>query len=209
MKSETQMVELRKYPNRRYYDATHSRHVTLEEIQTMVRDGCEVRVTDSASGDDITAKVLTQIILDLDSPKLSIFPVPLLHRLIRANEALARDFVDKYFNQALVSFLDSQRQFEQYLRQSMLLPTAPPAMADWTRFMLSPFGAPPAGAGGAGGAGGEAARDQAGTGDPRLMAEMDALKQQLAALQKALGQGAPPRKTPRAKKASRVPGGGE
>lgn len=136
-----QVLELRKYPNRRYYDTTRSRHVTLEEIQTLIRDGNEIRVTDSKSGEDITAKVLAQIILELDTPKLHIFPVPLLHRLIRANEELVRDFVDKYFNQALNCFLDSQRQFEQYFRHLVNLQTSQNTIAEWTRLMINPFDA--------------------------------------------------------------------
>lgn len=136
-----QALELRKYPNRRYYDTTRSRHVTLEEIQTLIRDGHEIRVTDSKSSEDITAKVLAQIILELDSPKLHIFPVPLLHRLIRANEVIIHEFVDKYFNQALNCFLDSQRQFEQYLRHLMNLQTSQNTIAEWTRLMMTPFDA--------------------------------------------------------------------
>lgn len=134
-------LELRKYPNRRYYDTTRSRHVTLEEIQTLIRDGHEIRVTDSKSGEEITGKVLAQIILELDPPKLDIFPVPLLHRLIRANEDLVREFVDKYFNQALTCFLDSQRQFEQYLRHLIHLQTSQSTIAEWTRLMMTPFDA--------------------------------------------------------------------
>jgi len=140
-----QRLELRKYPNRRYYDATRSRHVTLEEIHALIRDGNEITVTDSKTGEDLTAKVLAQIILELDPPKLNIFPVPLLHRLIRANEELVRDFIDKYFNQALLTFLDSQHQYEQYLRQILQLQSAQPMLSDWPKMMLNPF----VGAGGA------------------------------------------------------------
>ncbi len=135
-------LELRKYPNRRYYDATRSRHVTLEEIQSLIQEGYEIRVTDSKSGEDITGKVLAQILLEFDPPKLDVFPVPLLHRLIRANEQLVRDFVEKYFNQALHSFLDSQRQFEGYLRRTMGLAAGGPGMMDWSRLMINPFTPP-------------------------------------------------------------------
>jgi len=133
-------VDLRKYPNRRYYDSTRSRHVTLEEIYHMVRDGSDVHVTDSKSGEDITAQVLAQIILEHDAPKLGFFPVELLHQLIRANEPLMRDFVDKYFNQALTMFLESQRQFDRYLRQSLGLQSPLPAGEDWARMLMGPFG---------------------------------------------------------------------
>jgi len=140
--SSQEPVELRKYPNRRYYDSTHSRHVTLEEIYSMIRDGREIRVTDSKSGQDITARVLAQIIIELDPPKLGVFPVALLHRILRANEQIVNDFVQKYFNQALNSFLDSQKNFEQHLRQAMGIPASAPSMLDLARMMWGPLAAP-------------------------------------------------------------------
>ena len=132
-------LEIRKYPNRRYYDTTHSRHVTLEEIYQLIRDGNEVRISDSKTGHDITAKVLAQIIIELDPPKLDAFPVPLLHRLLRSNEQLVTDFIQKYFNQPLMAFLDSQRSFEQHVRQMMGLPLPTPTVADWAKVMWGPF----------------------------------------------------------------------
>ena len=113
--------------------------MTLDEIHEMILAGSDVYVTDSRSGADITAKVLAQIILEHDPPKLGIFPVELLHQLIRANEPLVRDFVDKYFNQALQAFLESQRQFDRYLRQVLGLRTSIPAGQDWARIMMGPF----------------------------------------------------------------------
>jgi polyhydroxyalkanoate synthesis repressor PhaR len=137
--SNSPQIELRKYPNRRYYDVTRSRHVTLEEIYSLIRSGRNVHVTDSKTGDDLTAKVLAQIILEHDPPKLGIFPVELLHQLIRTNEPIVRDFVDKYFNQALKAFLVSQHQFDLYLRQAMGLQATLPLGTDWARFMMGPF----------------------------------------------------------------------
>ena len=132
-------LQIRKYPNRRYYDSTRSRHVTLEEIHALIRDGYDIQVTDSRSGKDITGKVLAQIILELDSPKLDVFPVPLLHKLLRSSEQLVTDFVQKYFNEALDSFLDSQRNMEQAMRSAMGLPTSVPTLADLTKTMWSPL----------------------------------------------------------------------
>src|SRR5579872_4860512 len=91
---QTKHLQIRKYPNRRYYDATRSRHLTLEDIRSLVRDGADIRVTDSKTSADITAKVLAQIILELDAEKIDAFPVALLVRLIRVNDQLVKDFVD-------------------------------------------------------------------------------------------------------------------
>src|SRR5262252_8849915 len=132
-------LEIKKYPNRRYYDATHSRHLTLDEIRTLVQQGYDLHVVDARTSADITAQVLTQIILELDTPKLDSLPVPLLVRLIRVNDQLVKDFIEKYFNQALKSFLDYQQQVEDQIRRTHGLPTVFPSVSAWTKAMLQPF----------------------------------------------------------------------
>jgi polyhydroxyalkanoate synthesis repressor PhaR len=132
-------LEIKKYPNRRYYDATHSRHLTLDEIRALIQQGYDLRVIDAKTGADITAQVLTQIILELDTPKLDSLPVPLLVRLIRMNDQLVKDFIEKYFNQALKSFLDYQQQVEAQFRRTHGLPSAFPSVSAWTKAMLEPF----------------------------------------------------------------------
>lgn len=136
---EIKRLEISKYPNRRYYDKTRSRHLTLEEIYAAIRDDYEVRVTDSKTGDDITPKVLALIILELDPPKLGVFPVPLLHRLLRTNEQIICDFTQKYFSQALDAFLDSQKKADQYMRQVLGLQAPGANMTDWARMMWGPL----------------------------------------------------------------------
>src|SRR5438105_5406351 len=135
-------LEIKKYSNRRYYDATHSRHLTLEEIRSLIQQDYDIRVIDAKTSADITAQVLTQLILELDTPKLDSLPVPLLVRLIRMNDQLVKDFIEKYFNQALKSFFDYQQQVEEQVRRTHGLPTAFPSFAAWTKAMLQPFSAP-------------------------------------------------------------------
>lgn len=140
-----QKIKLRRYPNRRYYDASRSQHVTLEAIFQLIREGNTVEVTDSKTGENITSKVLTQIILEHDAPKLDALPVELLHQLIQSSEPIVRDFVDKYFNQAFAAFVKSQQSFGDYVRETMGLanpvtPNWPPAM--WKAFGQMPSGAP-------------------------------------------------------------------
>lgn len=187
-------LDIRKYSNRRYYDATHSRHVTLEEIHALICAGHEIKVTDAKTGADLTAKVLAQIILERDPPKLDVFPVPLLHRLIRANEQLVKDFVDKYFNQALNSFLQSQRQFEGQLRRMMGLPSdeSAPLVMDWARAMFGPF-SPPFWRGEAPAGAAQPAERTGGEADPELRSLVESLQKQVQRLEEQL-QAREPRK---------------
>ena len=55
---------LKKYSNRRLYDTRNSRYVTLEDVAQMIRSGEQVRIKDVATGDDVTAFILTQIVLE-------------------------------------------------------------------------------------------------------------------------------------------------
>src|SRR5690349_5287724 len=132
---EVKRLRIRKYPNRRYYDTTRSRHVTLEEIHNLIREGYEVQVTDSKSGQDITAKLLGQIVIELDTPKIDVLPVSMLHWLLRSIQEIVDDFIQKYFNQPLTAFFDSQRNMEQVFRQAMGLHSPAPTVADWAKMM--------------------------------------------------------------------------
>jgi polyhydroxyalkanoate synthesis repressor PhaR len=163
-------LRIRKYPNRRYYDSTQSRHLTLSEIYEKIREGYEIEVRDSKTGADITAKVLAQIIIDLDAPKLGVFPVPMLHRLLRTNEKLAMGFFDTFFSQPLSAYLNSHRSAEQYFRHAMGL--------------RSPAGTEP-----------ERSAPQPESSDNDLRAMIDDLRSQLRELRSATrGAGTPARR---------------
>lgn len=101
------IIEIRKYPNRRYYNTRDSRHVTLEEIRDLVRDGQEIRVVDSKTDEDITVAVLTQILLEIESPKLAFFPSSFLQHLIRLNSDMFKSMSESYFRNSLASFMKS------------------------------------------------------------------------------------------------------
>jgi polyhydroxyalkanoate synthesis repressor PhaR len=173
--SATRRLEIKKYPNRRYYDATHSRHLTLEEIRSLIQEGYDIHAVDARSGADITAQLLTQIILELDTPKIDSLPVPLLVRLIRMNDGLIKDFIETYFNQALRSFLDYQRQFEEQIRRTHKLSSAFPSVAAWTKAFIEPFSAPSPAAPAAA----EPAPPDA---EPELREQLRKLQEQVAAL---------------------------
>ena len=125
---EPRTLEIRKYQNRRYYDSTCSRHLSLERIHKLIIEGYNIRVLDAKTNEDITPKVLTQILLEYEPVKLDMFSNELLTRAIRVNDRLLKDFVDLYFRQAFEAFCGSQKQVDQMLRQAHhLTPVLPVA----------------------------------------------------------------------------------
>ncbi len=125
-------IEIRKYPNRRYYDTTRSRHLTLEDIRALIQKGASVRIIDSQTGADITSRTLMQMILEFDAPKLDLFTVPLLVEIIRVNDQVVKGFFEKFFHQALSSFFAFQQQFERQLREGSVLPSLFPGFGSWS-----------------------------------------------------------------------------
>jgi polyhydroxyalkanoate synthesis repressor PhaR len=137
--NETRTLEIRKYQNRRYYDTTRSRHVGLQEIHRLIMEGYDIRVVDTQTDEDITSRILTQILLEYESVKLGVFSNELLIRAIRANDNLLKDFVDLYFRQAFEVFCASQKQFEQMLREAHHLTSAIATPGAWLQSIIPPW----------------------------------------------------------------------
>lgn len=124
-------LEIRRYSNRRYYDPSRSKHITLEGIRDLVRSGKNVRIVDADSGDDLTARTLTQIILEYDTPKISVLPAEMLHRLIRSSEPLLFEFMEHYFSDAMQLFENSQKSMRSQWSRMPGMPATPEQMASW------------------------------------------------------------------------------
>jgi polyhydroxyalkanoate synthesis repressor PhaR len=101
-------VRITRYPNRRLYDRSRGRYVTLPEVADLVHEGKDVAVQDSKTGQDLTRAVLTQILLDHYPERMELFPVAVLHHLIRAND-LALGFFREYLRQSL-AYLNAWQQ---------------------------------------------------------------------------------------------------
>jgi polyhydroxyalkanoate synthesis repressor PhaR len=78
------MPVIKRYPNRKLYDTDTKRYVTLDEVAEMVRLGEEVQVVDFATGEDLTALTLTQIIFDQEKKQSGFLPQHLLTGLVRS-----------------------------------------------------------------------------------------------------------------------------
>jgi polyhydroxyalkanoate synthesis repressor PhaR len=116
-------VVLKKYSNRRLYDTHQSRYVTLEDVAIMIRNGKPVQIVDASTGEDVTAFILTQIVLEAAKRKNSLLPVPVLHMIIQYGDNALVDFFDNYFHKILNNYLVTKktfdRQFEQWLNMGL------------------------------------------------------------------------------------------
>jgi polyhydroxyalkanoate synthesis repressor PhaR len=109
-------IVLKKYPNRRLYDTEHSTYVTLRDVARMIREGRHVQVLDAKTEEDVTAFILTQIIMERARNHNSLLPVSLLHLLIRSGEDVLSEFFDKYLERTLQTYLNYKQSVDEQIR---------------------------------------------------------------------------------------------
>jgi polyhydroxyalkanoate synthesis repressor PhaR len=109
-------VVIKRYANRKLYDQSRSRYVTLEELEELIRQGREIRVVDAVSGDDLTALTLAQIILENQRERRSALPASFLHQLVKHGETW-QEFVQQSLQASLSGVVASQREAERVMRE--------------------------------------------------------------------------------------------
>ncbi len=150
---ENHPVLLKKYSNRRLYDTENSAYVTLNDVAAMIRGGKWVEVKDADTGEDVTAFILTQILMEEAKNRNALLPVPLLHLIIRYGGTLLADFFDKYLEKMIESYLAYKKaadeQFNKWLEIGMgfaEMAAKPPDGANPIQsFLKQFFQKPPAG----------------------------------------------------------------
>jgi polyhydroxyalkanoate synthesis repressor PhaR len=99
---------IKKYGNRRLYDTTRSRYITLEELADIVRREEGVRVVDAKTGEDLTTSTLAQIIVE-GRGAARLLPLPLLVQLIRMGDDALAEFLGQYVTWALEVYLQTRQ----------------------------------------------------------------------------------------------------
>lgn len=76
--------------SRKLYDTEESRYVSLEEICAWVREGQDLQVVDSATGEDVTSATLAQSLYEDQKRGTAVLSADFLHQVIRrGGQALA------------------------------------------------------------------------------------------------------------------------
>ena len=164
-------LQIKKYPNRRFYDSTRGRNVSLADLHDLILAGHELTIVDSTTGEEITNLILTQLILEHHAPKLSIFPAPILHQIIRTQEQFLGSVLEQFFRQTIQAQQAVQAQWAKMWESAFRLP--PAAMAapvDWMQAWRDAVAAA-----------GESAAPSAPE-PPKRETEVDELRQQISAL---------------------------
>jgi polyhydroxyalkanoate synthesis repressor PhaR len=106
---------IKKYANRRLYDASQSRHITLDDIRNMVVAGQRVKVVEDKTNEDITRLILLQVIADQEQFGRPILSTPLLESLIRFYGNSLQTFLSAYLEKSVETFMRQQEVVQTQL----------------------------------------------------------------------------------------------
>ena len=78
---------VKRYGNRKLYETSESRYVTLDEIGRWVKAGGDVKILENDTGEDLTAVTFAQIILEEERRKSGLLSLRTLREIIQHGEA--------------------------------------------------------------------------------------------------------------------------
>ena len=106
---------IKKYANRRLYDAAQSRHITIDDIRNMVIAGTRVKVIEDKSNEDITRLVLLQVIADQEQFGRPILSTSLLESMIRFYGNSMQSYFSSYLEKSVETFIRQQEVMQQQM----------------------------------------------------------------------------------------------
>jgi polyhydroxyalkanoate synthesis repressor PhaR len=110
---------IKKYPNRRLYDTSESRYITLDEVRQMVLGEIPFKVVDRQSNEDITRNILLQIIMEQESGGEALFSTDILSRFIRNYGEAAQSGFAEYLDTSLRFFTEQQKAVQEQMGKAL------------------------------------------------------------------------------------------
>ena len=126
---------IKKYANRRLYDASQSRHITLEDIRNLIVKGEKVRVVEDKTGHDLTRHILLQVIAEQEQFGRPILSTPVLEAIIRFYGNAMQGFLGSFLEKSVETFLHHQESLQTQISK-MVASTPLATVADMTKSNL-------------------------------------------------------------------------
>ena len=132
-------VKLKKYANRRLYNMEKSEYVTLNQVADLIRQGRQVEIVDAKTKEDVTAFILTQIILEEAKSNNFLLPVPVLHLIIQYGDNILGEFFEKYLQQMIQTYLSHKQAMDENFKKWLEMGLDYSTMAQKSMAGLTPF----------------------------------------------------------------------
>lgn len=113
-----QMRIIKKYPNRRLYDPTISRYITLDEIKELVLNNIRFKIVDKNTDEDMTDYVLLQIIAEKESAGTPVFTTEILQNIIRFYGNPLQKWMSQFLEKSFSMLSEQQIDFQKNVKDN-------------------------------------------------------------------------------------------
>ena len=135
-------IRFKKYANRRLYNLSNSTYMTLTEIAEIIRQGYEIKVIDAKTKEDVTAFILTQIVLEQAKNNNTLLPTPLLHLIIQYGDNILVDFFETHLKQIVENYIAYKEAMDSQFRHWLDLGQTLTKTAQQGMKAMNPFSPP-------------------------------------------------------------------
>lgn len=90
------MHRIKKYVNRKMYDTTDKKYVSLAQVARLIKSGEEVVIIDNKTGEDLTAAIVSRLIGQDKKEKGSVVSPRIMMQLLRKGGDTLTDYAKKY-----------------------------------------------------------------------------------------------------------------
>lgn len=87
---------IKKYANRKLYDTTDKRYLTMDRLAELIKSGEEVSIVDNETGDDLTSSIVSQLLAREDSDTVKAVPSRVLMQMLRKGRGTLFGYGKKY-----------------------------------------------------------------------------------------------------------------
>ena len=113
-------IVVKRYANRRLYNAATGAYVTLEDLVEIIKTGRDFTVCDGKTGKDITRSTLAQIIIEQENrTEHNLLPIMFLRQLALFYGDIMQVLVSRYLEVSIDSLVREQERLRLYINQAL------------------------------------------------------------------------------------------
>jgi len=104
---------IKKHPNRRLYDTCTNTYIRIDDVKGLVLKRVSFRIVDAKTNEDLTRRVLMQIIVEEENSVRPMFSPDLLAQIIRCYGNAMHGMMGTYLDHNIHTFAEIQRRLQE------------------------------------------------------------------------------------------------
>lgn len=113
--TDSKSVVIKKYTNRRLYDTSISRYITLNDIKALVLSYVDFKVVDAKSNEDLTRSTLMQIISEEENQQSPIMSTQILKEFVRFYGDSMQAMMSRFLEHSIEQFMERKASLKSPL----------------------------------------------------------------------------------------------